>query len=116
MLQEKAIFALSQQDSPKAQQALRAYAERADLSVETREKAIFWIGQSDDPNEAFLRALYGRAHEESLRDKILFSVSQAGGAENGRWLLGVARDAKEAIELRKQALFWAGQRRRLWPT
>jgi HEAT repeat protein len=109
-LQEKAVFALSQHDSPRAQQALRTYAERPDLPTETREKAIFWIGQSGGAeNEAFLRALYGRLTEESLRNKVLFSISQAGGAENDRWLLGVARDAQQPIELRKQALFWAGQ-------
>jgi HEAT repeat protein len=109
-LQEKAVFALSQQGSPRAQQALRGYAERADLPAETREKVIFWIGQSGGAeNEAFLRALYGRLKEEGLRNKILFSVSQAGGPENGRWLVGVARDATQPLELRKQALFWAGQ-------
>ena len=109
-LQEKAVFALSQHDSPRAQQALRAYAERPDLAAETREKAIFWIGQSGGAeNEAFLRALYGRLTEESLRNKVLFSISQAGGADNGRWLLGVARDARQPVALRKQALFWAGQ-------
>jgi hypothetical protein len=32
-----------------------------------------------------------------------------GGEENGRWLLGVARDASQSMEMRKQALFWAGQ-------
>jgi hypothetical protein len=32
-----------------------------------------------------------------------------GGQENGRWLLGVARDRQQSLELRKQALFWAGQ-------
>ena len=47
--------------------------------------------------------------DESLRDKVLFSVSQAGGAENGRWLLGIARDGGQPLELRKKALFWAGQ-------
>jgi HEAT repeat protein len=109
-LQEKAVFALSQHDSPRAQQALRAYAERPELPAETREKAIFWIGQSGGAeNEAYLRSLYGRLKEESLRNKVLFSISQAGGPENGRWLLGIARDAKEPLELRKQALFWAGQ-------
>jgi HEAT repeat protein len=109
-LQEKAVFALSQQDSPRAQQALRGYAERSDLPAETREKVIFWIGQSGGAeNEAFLRSLYGRLKEEGLRNKILFSVSQAGGPENGRWLLGVARDGAQPLELRKQALFWAGQ-------
>jgi len=109
-LQEKAIFALSQHGSPRAMKALRAYAERPDLSEELREKAIFWIGQSGgSENEAYLRSLYGRLKEPELRKKVLFSVSQAGGPDNMRWLLGVARDKTQPIELRKQALFWAGQ-------
>jgi HEAT repeat protein len=109
-LQEKAVFALSQHHSPRAQQALRSYAERPDLPAETREKAIFWIGQSGGAeNETFLRSLYGKLKEESLRNKVLFSISQAGGPENGRWLLGVARDTQPPSELRKQALVWAGQ-------
>jgi HEAT repeat protein len=109
-LQEKAVFALSQHDSPRAIQALRTYAERPDLSGNLREKAIFWIGQSGGKeNEAFLRSLYGRLKETELRNKVLFSISQAGGAENMRWLLGVARDKTQPMELRKQALFWAGQ-------
>jgi hypothetical protein len=31
------------------------------------------------------------------------------GRESQRWLLGVAGDVNENIELRKKALFWAGQ-------
>ncbi|HKT60569.1 MAG TPA: HEAT repeat domain-containing protein [Gemmatimonadales bacterium] len=109
-LQEKAVFALSQHDSPKAGQALRAYAERPDLSENVREKAIFWIGQrGGKDNEAFLRSLYGRLKEVELRNKVLFSLSQMGGPENIRWLLGVVKDSTQPIELRKQALFWAGQ-------
>ncbi|MGH7515045.1 MAG: HEAT repeat domain-containing protein [Gemmatimonadales bacterium] len=109
-LQEKAVFALSQHDSPRAIQALRTYAERPDLSENLREKAIFWIGQSGGKeNEAFLRSLYGRLKETELRNKVLFSISQTGGTENMRWLLGVARDKTQPMELRKQALFWAGQ-------
>jgi HEAT repeat protein len=109
-IQEKAVFALSQHDSPRAQQALRGYAERADLPEDLKEKVIFWIGQSGGAeNEAFLRGLFGRLKSEELRKKVLFSISQAGGQENGRWLLGIARDGKQPLELRKQALFWAGQ-------
>lgn len=40
---------------------------------------------------------------------MVFSLSQMGGPENGRWLLGLARDPAQGIEMRKQALFWAGQ-------
>lgn len=109
-LQEKAVFALSQHDSPRARQALRTYAERPGLSSELREKAIFWIGQSGGPeDQAYLRSLFGRLKDEELRNKVLFSVSQMGGAENARWLLAVARDRTQPMQLRKRALFWAGQ-------
>jgi HEAT repeat protein len=109
-LRERAIFALSQQAGPRAQQALRRYAERLDQSPELRAKAIFWIGQSGGPeNDAFLRTLFGRVTDDTLRNKVLFSIAQGGGTENARFLLGVARDGRQPLELRKQALFWAGQ-------
>jgi len=109
-IQDKAVFALSQHDSPRAQQALRVYAERAEVPEPAREKAIFWLGQSGTPeNGAFLRSLYGRVNSEDLKKKVVFSLSQMGGTENGKWLLGLARDPAQGIEMRKQALFWAGQ-------
>jgi HEAT repeat protein len=109
-LQDKAIFALSQQSSPRARQALRTYAERADAPESLREQAIFWIGQSGGAESGkYLRELFGRVKGEELRKKILFSVSQMGGQENLKWLLGIASDRAQAIETRKQALFWAGQ-------
>lgn len=109
-LQEKAVFALSQVESPRAQQALRTYAERADLSEDVREKIIFWIGQQGGKeNDAFLRSLYGKLKEENLREKVLFSLSQSDGPDNARWILGVAKDGAQPVELRKKALFWAGQ-------
>ncbi len=109
-LQDKAIFALSQQDSPGARQALRTYAERTDAPEGLREQAIFWIGQSGGKESStYLRELFGRIKNEELRNKILFSVSQMGGEESGKWLVGVARDRAQPIEIRKQALFWAGQ-------
>ncbi len=109
-IQDKAVFALSQHDRPAAQQALRTYAERGDVPEEAREKAIFWLGQAGGPeNAAFLRSLYGRLKNENLKKKVVFSLSQMGGPENGKWLLGLARDPSQGIEMRKQALFWAGQ-------
>ncbi|HEU5219665.1 MAG TPA: HEAT repeat domain-containing protein [Gemmatimonadales bacterium] len=110
VLQDKAIFALSQQDSPKARQALKDFALKSGISEELREKAIFWIGQGDDPDRLpFLKTLYVQLKNESARDKILFSVSQIEGRESERWLMQVAGDANEDIELRKKALFWVGQ-------
>ena len=109
-IQDKAVFALSQHSSTKAQQALRVYAERGEVPEPAREKAIFWLGQNQSAeNGAFLRSLYGRLKSEELKKKVVFSLSQMGGTENGKWLLGIARDPAQGIEMRKQALFWAGQ-------
>jgi len=109
-LQDKAIFALSQQDSPRARQALKDFAIRAGVSSDLRQKAIFWIGQGDDPDRSgFLKTLYGQLKDEESREKILFSMSQIDGRESQRWLLQIAGDVNEGIELRKKALFWVGQ-------
>lgn len=37
------------------------------------------------------------------------SVAQSGSAENRSWLLDIATDAKQDVDVRKKALFWAGQ-------
>ena len=109
-IQDKAVFALSQHDSPRAQQALRTFAERREAPESAREKAIFWLGQTGSPSNAeFLRSLYSKLESQELKKKVFFSLSQMGGEENGRWLLAIARDTSQGIEMRKQALFWAGQ-------
>ena len=108
-LQDKAIFAISQHKSAKAGQALRAYAEREDATEEMREKAIFWLGQNRNAaNSQYLRGLYTKLKSEALREKIIFSLSQQRGM-NDKWLLDIVTNTREPVELRKKALFWAGQ-------
>ena len=107
---EKAIFALSQIHSPRAMQALRDFAGREEAPEDAREKAVFWLGQAHDPDNAtFLRQLYGKLSNEDLKEKIIFSLSQMRSAENTRWLMDLALNQQEGIDLRKKALFWAGQ-------
>ena len=109
-IQEKAIFALSQHRSARAGAVLRDFAMRRDVNTELREKAIYWIGQSRSPDNAqFLKDLYAKVENEDLKDKIIFSLSQMGGADNYRWLMDIALNQAEDIEIRKKALFWAGQ-------
>jgi HEAT repeat protein len=109
-IQEKAIFALSQHRSARAGATLRDFAARRDANSDLREKAIFWIGQNRSPDNAqFLKDLYAKVDNDDLKEKIIFSLSQMGGADNYRWLMDIALNAKEDIEIRKKALFWAGQ-------
>jgi HEAT repeat protein len=107
---DKALFALSQQSSPKAGQILRDFAERESEDEQLREQAIFWLGQKhSEDNANYLKALYGRVKSDALKDKIIFSLSQQRGFGNAEWVMQIALDPKESIEMRKQALFWAGQ-------
>ena len=109
-IKEKALFALSQKSDPRAQGMLRDIAGRENENTDLREKAIFWLGQRRaQENTEFLRSLYGRIGNQDLKEKILFSLSQQRGAGNDRWLMDIAVNAREPQELRKKALFWAGQ-------
>ena len=109
-LQNKAIFALGQIHQGRAGQILRDYAANERAPDEAREKAIFWLGQQhSQENAAFLRGLYANLAGEDLKEKVLFSLSQMGGADNGRWLMDIALNEREPVEMRKKALFWVGQ-------
>jgi tetratricopeptide (TPR) repeat protein len=109
-IKDKALFALSQHRSARAGQILRDFAERSSEDSELREQAIFWLGQKrSEENATYLKGLYARVRTDALKDKIIFSLSQQRGFGNAEWIMNIALDTKESIEMRKQALFWAGQ-------
>jgi HEAT repeat protein len=112
-LMEHAVFALSQHRSPRAAEILRDIATREGAPREARKNAIFWMGQSGGPNAGgFLRTLYGSLDDPDLKEAALFALSQSGGA-NADFLFAIALDPDEPVEVRKNALFWAGQQRSL---
>lgn len=109
-MQKKALFSLSQTRSERANRILRDFAKRGDVDVEVRADAIFWLGQEKgEQNAAFLRELYASLDDEELQEKVIFSLSQSKSPENSRFLLQQAKDRRLPPELRKTALFWAGQ-------
>jgi HEAT repeat protein len=109
-LQKKVVFSLSQQGSTRAMRILRDLALDSKAHQEVREQAIFWLGEegtSDDVSA--LIDLYDKLDSDALKEKVIFAVSQNSDDHGFDWLLDVARDDNEPIELRKNALFWAGQ-------
>src|SRR5437762_8453235 len=109
-MQDYARIAMSQQRSERAGAIVRDFAARRDVSSDMREKAIFWLGQNRSTENAdLLKGLFSKVETEDLKEKIIFSLSQMGGADNYRWLMDIALNPKEDIEIRKKALFWAGQ-------
>ena len=109
-LQKKAVFALSQINSADAARMLREEAERSSAPIEARADAIFWLSQQGrGENAGYLRTLYGRLNDDDLKDKTIFAISQIGGTENLNWLIDLAANTQEDVDMRKKALFWAGQ-------
>lgn len=109
-MKEKAIFALSQKGEGRAQTILRDLAGRESENVDLRDKAIFWLGQRrTQENADFLRNLYSRTGNDDLKDKIMFSLSQQKGFGNDRWLMDIAVNPRESLELRGKAIFSASQ-------
>ncbi|HEX6600570.1 MAG TPA: HEAT repeat domain-containing protein [Gemmatimonadaceae bacterium] len=115
-LREQAVFALMQQNGDRGSRAVRAIAQDASAPTSLREKAVFWLGQKRSPeNAAFLRDLFARlaatrsdANDE-VAQKILFSLSQMRGEGNDRWLMDIAASQQYSADVRKQAVFSAGQ-------
>lgn len=108
-IQDKAIFGLSQHRSGKGFAILRSFAENNSNSENARGKAIFWLGQGRADGGAYLRGLYPKVSGRELKDKIIFSVSQNKDPVNQKWLVDMVGNRNEDIEMRKKALFWAGQ-------
>src|SRR5258705_5449371 len=50
-----------------------------------------------------------RLDSEKLKEQVLFAMSQRGSNDGTRWMLAQARDAQQSIEVRRKAVFWAGQ-------
>jgi HEAT repeat protein len=107
----KAVFALSQSHDERAGAALRRIADDQSKPTDVRKQAIFWYGQThrDAEDMRFLRDLFGRARSEEIQESIIQAMSQARSAEGVRWLIDIARDKSLSVDVRKNALFWAGQ-------
>ncbi len=107
---DKAVFALSQHRSAKAATLLRDLAQRDGAPKQQREQAIFWLGQQkSQENATLLIGLFDRVTDEDLKDKIIFSLSQVASPATDKWMMDLATNEKEDVEVRKKALFWAGQ-------
>jgi HEAT repeat protein len=112
-IRRKAIFSLAQQmNDPRAAQALRRAIEDDRLPADIRGDAVFWLGTNpSNANLDYFKTLFRKTTDRDLRLKIVQAVSNTPTPEAANWLLDVARDKSFDIDTRKNALFWAGQRK-----
>jgi HEAT repeat protein len=104
-----AIAALGQHQSQQARAFLSETARTA-TSIRARKEAIFWLAQSGGEEAVDeLIKIYDADSNLEIRKQIIFALSQHSGARGRAKILEIARAGDD--ELRKQAIFWLGQRR-----
>jgi HEAT repeat protein len=57
---------------------------------------------------AYLRAIFPRLTSEKMKEQVMMGMRE-DEANGSAWLIARARDTSEPIQIRKTALFWAGQ-------
>jgi HEAT repeat protein len=110
-VRKAAVFWLGQRDDEKSRAVVRAVAGDDRETIAVRKSAIFALsqGESTKADETFLESLFDRVDSETLKEQVLFAMSQRGSNDGARWLLAKARDDQQPIEVRRKAIFWAGQ-------
>jgi HEAT repeat protein len=106
-LAKQAIFALSQQHSPRAHEQIRKIATDKSASIEMRKQALFWSAQNGGMSDAELMQTYRDTPEQELREQLIFLMSQGRAVDS---LIEIARSDPDQ-EQRKKAIFWLGQSR-----
>jgi HEAT repeat protein len=106
-----AVFWLGQNGSPSARRTLHTVIEDANEASRVRSHAIFALthgGDTPASEFAYLRTLYPRL-DDDLKEAVIQGMQEDEGS-GGAWLVERALDTRESSKLRKNALFWAGQR------
>jgi HEAT repeat protein len=113
-VRKAAVFWLGQRDEEQPHALVRTVAGDDKETDAVRRAAIFALSQGDGASSAdfdFLKSLFDHTSSEKLKEQVLFSVSQRESWDGARWLLDKARDESQPMEVRRKAVFWAGQGR-----
>ena len=102
----KAMSTIASSGDPRAREFLRTIADRANTNEDVRLAAIRGIGRSyaTSQDAAFLRQLYSKYPSPAVKESIISSVASAGGRENMQFIMNIAGNPAEPIELRRRAL------------
>jgi len=111
-LRKSAVFWLGQSGDPRAFATLHSIIENGTEDERVRSNAIFALAHGGDvpPSEfAYLRGIFPRLQSTKLKEQVLMGMGE-DKSNGSTWLIAKARDTGESLDIRKNALFWAGQR------
>ena len=109
-VRDKAVFALSQIREGKGVGALKRIAGGA-KNAAVRRSAVFWLGQQAKSKDAiqFLETVIQKDSDPKVRERALHALSQAKGNLGVPSLIKLAESHPDK-RIRKQAIFWIGQK------
>src|SRR6185295_2565427 len=91
-----------------AMRVARAIAEDRDDDLDVRERAIRVLGEDTD-GAAYLRTLFPRLQEPTLRERVVRVVGENGTKADIDWIRGVALDRDERTSIRERAVRVIGE-------
>lgn len=110
-MQRVAVRALGASSNPRARAEVRSIVESNNTDEGLRISAIDGLDRdrmtADDAT--WLRALYARTTSPRIKERIISAVAGVGGDANNQWLLALARNDDESLEIRTAALSRVGR-------
>ena len=110
-IQRAAVRALTTHPNPRARLGIRALVERNDAAEKLRMAAldVFDRDRSTAEDAAWMRGLYPKVDNPRIKARIASAIGRIGGDANDQWLLGLARNEDESLDVRNSALRYAGR-------
>ena len=105
-LAKESMSTLARSGDPRARQYLRTAVKRTDLPDDVLTVALRALGQeyATAQDAALLREVYPTLRTDRSREAVFSALAEMGGAENTRWLLALAQNGNETLQLRRRAV------------
>jgi HEAT repeat protein len=105
-LARESMSVLARSGDPRARAYLRTAVQRTDLPEDVLTVALRALGQeyATAQDAALLRSLYPKLRSDRSRDAVFSALAEIGGTENTKWMLNMAQDGNESMQMRRRAL------------
>jgi HEAT repeat protein/TolA-binding protein len=105
-VQRAAVRALTTFPNPRARTAMRALIENNSANEQLRITALdaFSGDRSTLEDASWLRSIYTKVDNARVKARIVSAVSRIGGEQNEQWLMSLAKNEDESVDVRQNAL------------
>jgi HEAT repeat protein len=105
-VQRAAVRALTINPSPRARSAMHALIESNSANEQLRITALdaFNNDRSTFDDATWLRSIYPKVDNARVKARVVSAVARIGGDQNEQWLMTLAKNEDESVEVRQSAL------------